>query len=152
VAKSGDITCAAIASRLAAAIYGLDILVSDLEDANHNTTRFLILAREAAYPDPAGGPSITTLVFRVRSVPAALYKALGGFATNGLNLIKLESYMLNGRFSAVQFYADVEGHPDDPRFRWALDELDHFSNSVRILGVYPANVFRQDESQMGHDD
>jgi prephenate dehydratase len=152
VAKSGDITCAAVASALAAQIYGLDILVPDLEDAEHNTTRFLVLAREPAYPDAGAGPAITTLVFRVRSVPAALYKALGGFATNGLNLIKLESYMLNGRFSAVQFYADVEGHPDEPHFQWAFEELSHFSNCVRILGVYPANPFRQDESQIGHDD
>jgi prephenate dehydratase len=152
LAKSGNIGEAAIASALAAEIYGLDILKRDLEDARHNTTRFMILAREPSYPKPEAGPAITTLVFRVRSVPAALYKALGGFATNGLNLIKLESYMLNGRFSSVQFYVDVEGHPDEIPFRHALDELAHFSSHLRILGVYPANPFRRDESQIGGDD
>jgi prephenate dehydratase len=151
IAKAGDLTQAAIASALAAEIYGLEILKRDLEDARHNTTRFVVLAREPSYPAAGAGPTITTLLFRVRSVPAALYKALGGFATNGLNLIKLESYMLNGRFSSVQFYADVEGHPDEVPFRHALDELAHFSNNLRILGVYPANPFRQDESQIGDD-
>lgn len=151
IARAGDRSQAALASALAARIYDLDVLRADMEDAEHNTTRFVILAREPSFPNLEDGPTITTLVFRVRSVPAALYKALGGFATNGLNLIKLESYMLNGRFSAVRFYADIEGHPDEIRFRHALDELAHFSTNVRILGVYPANPFRFDASQVGDD-
>lgn len=142
VAAAGDPTRAAIASELAAQIYGLRILLPNIEDANHNTTRFLILAREPEDIEPDQAPLITTLVFRVRNVPAALYKALGGFATNGVNMTKLESYMLDGEFSATMFYADVEGHPADRGLSFALEELSFFSHEVRILGTYPADSFR----------
>jgi prephenate dehydratase len=142
IAARGDPTEAAIASTLAAERYGLAILKRDIEDAEHNTTRFIMLAREAVNPDPQRGPVMTSFVFRVRNVPAALYKALGGFATTGVNMTKLESYMLGGRFSATQFYADVEGHPEERRLRLALEELSFFSREVRILGVYPAHPHR----------
>jgi prephenate dehydratase len=144
VAERGDNSCAAIASRLAAEIYGLDILAENIEDAAHATTRFIVLSRE---PHPArngNGPVITTFVFQVRNVPAALYKALGGFATNGVNMTKLESYMIEGQFTATQFYADVEGHPDDRSLALALDELQFFSKKMKILGVYPAHPFRKE--------
>ena len=134
---------AAIASSLAAEIYGLDSLRAGIEDAAHNTTRFVVLGRDATDPDPAAGPVMTSLVFRVRSVPAALYKALGGFATNGVNLTKLESYILDGDFTVAQFWADIEGHPDRRPVRLALEELGFFSREVRILGVYPAHPFRK---------
>lgn len=143
VAESGDITRAALAPRFAAEIYGLDILAENVEDAAHNTTRFVILSREPADTRPGNGPVITTFVFRVRNIPAALYKALGGFATNGINMTKLESYQLEGQFYASQFYADVEGHPDDRGLRFALEELAFFSHEVRILGAYPASPFRE---------
>ncbi len=143
VAAVGDPTRAAIASELAARTYGLEVLASNIEDADHNTTRFLVLSREAEDMDPAEGPMITTLVFRVRNVPAALYKALGGFATNGVNMTKLESYMLDGHFSATQFYADVEGHPEDRGLAFALEELGFFSHEVSILGTYPASPLRR---------
>lgn len=143
VADVGDLSRAAIASELAARTYGLTVLESNVEDADHNTTRFLLLAREAEDIDPADGPLITTLVFRVRNVPAALYKALGGFATNGVNMTKLESYMLDGDFAATQFYADVEGHPADRGLAFALEELDFFSHEVSILGTYPAHSYRR---------
>ena len=143
VAEQGDPTEAAIASALCADLYGLDILQPDIEDAKHNTTRMLILSRVAEVPDAAEGACITTFVFRVRSVPAALYKALGGFATNGINLTKLESYMVAGNFVAAQFYADAEGHVDERSMRLALEELRFFSREVKVLGVYPANPFRQ---------
>ena len=132
---------AAIASRLAAEIYGLDILRSDLEDAEHNTTRFVILAREAREPPPYEGPVITSFLFQVRNVPAALYKALGGFATNGVNMIKLESYV-DARFSQAQFYAEVLGHPEQEAVKNAFEELAFFSHEVERLGVYPADPFR----------
>ncbi|AWK87459.1 prephenate dehydratase [Azospirillum thermophilum] len=151
IAQINDPQHAAIASSLAAEIYGLDILRGGIEDAEHNTTRFLIMARQPRMP-PVGGKVITTFVFRVRSVPAALYKALGGFATNGVNMTKLESYMLGGRFTSTQFYADVEGHPDERPLRLALEELDFFAREVKILGVYPADPFRYQESQrIGED-
>lgn len=143
VAEAKDPTVAALASRLAAEIYGLDILKPDVEDAPHNTTRFLIMAREADDAEPDSGDVITTFVFRVRNVPAALYKAMGGFATNGVNMTKLESYQLEGSFNATQFYADIEGHPESRNVRLALEELQFFSSSLRVLGVYPAHPFRK---------
>jgi prephenate dehydratase len=142
VAERKDKTVGAIASSLAAEIYGLDVLATDIEDADHNTTRMVIMARDPIDPDPGKGPVVTSFVFRVRSVPAALYKALGGFATNGVNITKLESYMIDGNFTVAQFYADIDGHPDQRPVRLALEELSFFSREVRILGVYPANPFR----------
>ena len=142
VAEVADVSRAAIASGLAAETYGLDVLAHNIEDADHNTTRFLVLAPESEPVLPADRPLITTLVFRVRNVPAALFKALGGFATNGVNMTKLESYMLDGHFSATQFYADVDGHPADRGLAFALEELDFFSHEVTILGTYPAHPFR----------
>jgi prephenate dehydratase len=142
VAAAGDRTVAAIASSLAGEIYGLASLQAGIEDAEHNTTRFLVMGREPVDPDPHRA-TVTTLVFRVRSVPAALYKALGGFATNGVNITKLESYIIDGGFTVAQFYADIDGHPDQRPVRLALEELSFFSREVRILGVYPAHPFRQ---------
>jgi prephenate dehydratase len=144
VAEKGDPSSAAIASGQAAKLYGLEVLKPGIEDEHNNTTRFLILSRVAEVPDLDDGPCITSLVFRVRSTPAALYKALGGFATNGINLTKLESYMVGGTFVAAQFYADAEGHPDHRSMRLALEELRFFSREVKVLGVYPANPFRAD--------
>ncbi len=143
VAEVKDRTLAAVASRLAAEIHGLNILRNDVEDATHNVTRFLILAREPEYAKAGGGPVVTTMIFRVRNVPAALYKALGGFATNGVNLTKLESYQLEGSFNATQFFADMEGHPDERSMKLALEELKFFTSSLKILGAYPAHPFRQ---------
>jgi prephenate dehydratase len=142
VARNGDKSIAAIASELAGEIYGLDSLSANVEDAGHNTTRFLVMAPEPKPVDPRIGPIVTSFVFHVRNVPAALYKAMGGFATNGVNMTKLESYQINGAFSATQFYADIEGHPDQPNVRLALEELEFFSREVRILGVYPAHPYR----------
>ena len=132
----------AIASSLAAELFGLQIMRRNVEDASHNTTRFYIAARAQAPHTPDEPNLMTTFVFRVRNVPAALYKALGGFATNGVNMTKLESYMLDGHFSATQFLCDVEGHPEQPPLRRALEELAFFSRECRILGVYPAAAFR----------
>ncbi len=143
VSERGDPTRAAIASTLAAEIYGLDILAQNIEDEAHNTTRFIILAPQPAWSAQGSGPIVTTFVFRVRNVPAALYKALGGFATNGVNMTKLESYQLEGQFFASQFYADVDGHPEDHNLRLALEELAFFSTELTILGVYPASPFRE---------
>ena len=143
VAKLGDPTQAAIASELAGQIYGLVSLRADVADTPNNTTRFVIMQREPFDPDPAAGPVLTSFVFRVRSVPAALYKALGGFATNGVNIVKLESYMVDAWFTVAQFYAEIEGHPDQRSVRLAMEELGFFSREVKILGVYPANPFRQ---------
>src|SRR5215831_4300990 len=143
IAQRGDKSVAALASRLAAQIYGLDILAEDVEDESHNTTRFVVLARgEKWAPQDFGSPIITTFVFRVRNLPAALYKALGGFATNGVNMTKLESYMVDGNFFATQFYADVDGHPEDKGLAYALEELRFFSREFRIVGVYPGHPFR----------
>ena len=139
VAAAGDPSLGALASEMAAGIYGLDVLARDVEDHDRNTTRFLLMAPEARRPAPGSGPIRTTFVFRVRNIPAALYKAMGGFATNGVNMTKLESYMVDGSFSATQFYADVEGHPEDPPLARALEELRYFSSSVDVLGVYPAD-------------
>jgi prephenate dehydratase len=141
IAAAGDRARASLATRLASEIYGLDILAEDVEDEAHNTTRFVILSKQPHWA-PAGGANITTFLFRVRNVPAALYKAMGGFATNGVNMTKLESYMVDGEFSATQFLADVDGHPDEPPLRRALEELAFFSKEMRILGVYPAHPFR----------
>jgi prephenate dehydratase len=144
VAERGDKSIAAIAPLLAAEIYGLDVLRTEIEDAAHNTTRFIILARDAREVPNDGSPVVTSFVFRVRNVAAALYKALGGFATNGVNMTKLESYMVEGHFTATQFFAEVEAHPEDIGLRHALEELQFFSHEVRILGVYPAHPFRKD--------
>ena len=133
---------AAVASALAAEIYGLDILQANIEDASHNTTRFYVMAPKPKTPPPTEANLMTTFVFRVRNVPAALYKALGGFATNGVNMTKLESYMLEGHFVATQFLCDADGHPEQPGLRLALEELSFFSSEVRVLGVYPAAPFR----------
>ena len=142
IAEQGDKTRAAIASRLAAEIYGLAILAEDIEDEAHNTTRFIVLSREKKWVRHGKGKAVTTFVFRVKNVPAALYKALGGFATNGINMTKLESYMIEGNFFATQFYADVEGHPEERRLVFAFEELAFYSKEMRILGVYPAHPFR----------
>ena len=148
VAERGDKTRAALASQLAGQIYGLQTLVSDVEDEKHNTTRFIVLSKDPRWVPAREGPVVTTFVFRVRNVPAALYKALGGFATNSVNLTKLESYMEGGEFAATQFLADADGHPDDPPLKRALEELEFFSREVRILGVYPAHPYRA-ETQNG---
>jgi prephenate dehydratase len=142
VAQWGRKEDAAIASSLAAEIYGLEILRRNVEDAAHNTTRFYVTAPKPAEHDPATTNLMTTFVFRVRNVPAALYKALGGFATNGVNMTKLESYMVGGAFTATQFLCDVEGHPEQPPLRRALEELSFFSTELRVLGVYPMAAFR----------
>jgi len=142
VAEARDVSRASLATKLAGEIYGLTTLAADVEDEAHNTTRFVVLSKTPHWATPHNGPVVTTFVFRVRNVPAALYKALGGFATNGVNMTKLESYMINGEFTATQFLADVDGHPEDPPLKRALEELDFFSREVRLLGVYPAHPFR----------
>jgi prephenate dehydratase len=144
IAATGDLTQAAIASALAAEIYGLEALEADIEDETHNTTRFVVLAREQINPGPAQGPVVTSFMFQVRNVPAALYKCLGGFATNGVNMTKLESYMVGGTFTATVFFAEVEGHPTDTDLGLALEELHFFSREVRIMGVYPAHPYRRE--------
>jgi prephenate dehydratase len=138
IAQRGDRSAAAIASRFAAEVYGLDVIASNIEDAAHNTTRFLVISKQAEEAAPNNGKVKTTFVFRVRNVPAALYKAMGGFATNGVNMTKLESYMLDGSFTATQFYADIEGHPQDRAVQFAFEELKFFTDHFRVLGVYPA--------------
>jgi len=142
IAELNDPAVGALAPEMAAEIYGLDILRRDVEDAAHNTTRFVILSRDKMEAAHNGQPVITTFIFRVRNVPAALYKALGGFATNGVNMTKLESYQLEGQFFASMFYADVEGHPDDPAVGLALEELAFFCAELNMLGVYRASPFR----------
>jgi len=143
VAEWKDPTRAALAPRMAADIYGLKILAEDVEDESHNTTRFVILSKTPQWAPASNGPTVTSFVFRVRNLPAALYKALGGFATNGINMTKLESYMLEGEFLATQFYAEVDGHPEDLNLKRALEELEFFSRELRIIGVYPAAPFRE---------
>ena len=146
----GDPTQAAIAPRLAAEVYGLDILAENIEDAAHNTTRFVIMSLDASVPDKSEGANwVTAFVFRVRNVPSALYKAMGGFATNGVNMTKLESYQIGGSFSATQFYAEIEGHPDDAPVQRALEELGFFSTQVRHLGVFSAHAYRGRSSAAG---
>jgi prephenate dehydratase len=146
VQEAGDPTQGAISPPLAAEIYGLEVLLEDVEDEDHNTTRFVVLSRDFEQAPAGDGPVVTSFVFNVRNLPAALYKALGGFATNGVNMTKLESYMVGGEFTATQFLAEVDGHPDDPRFGRALEELAFFTTEVKVLGVYPADPFRQTES------
>lgn len=142
IAEAADPTRAAISPPLAASIYGLDVLREDIEDEDHNTTRFVVLSRDFIVPPRGSGPMVTSFIFNVRNIPAALYKALGGFATNGINMTKLESYMVGGRFAATQFLSEVDGHPDDPGLKLALDELRFFTTDVKILGVYPASPER----------
>ncbi len=142
VAESGDPTQAAISPPLAAETYGLEILQPDVEDEEHNTTRFVVLSRDPREAEPGRGPVVTTFIFNVRNLPAALYKALGGFATNGVNMTKLESYMVGGHFTATQFLAEVDGHPADLPVTRAFEELGFFTTDVKILGVYPADPFR----------
>ena len=137
VRDRGERNLAALAPELAAELYGLDILERDVEDAEHNKTRFVILSKTADWAPQDNGPVMTSFLFQVRNIPAALYKAMGGFATNGVNMTKLESYQLGGSFSATQFFADIEGHPADIGVAHAFDELKFFSKEFRILGVYP---------------
>lgn len=142
VAEAGDPTMAAISPPLAAATYGLEMLRGDVEDEDHNTTRFVVLSRDFQEAPQGQGPVVTTFVFNVRNLPAALYKALGGFATNGVNMTKLESYMVGGAFTGTQFLAEVDGHPEDLPVRRALEELRFFTTEVKVMGVYAADPFR----------
>lgn len=143
VAESDAMDMGALASEMAAEIYGLDVLAHHIEDNHHNTTRFLVMSPEQNFPENGKNDEfITTFVFRVRNIPAALYKAMGGFATNGINMVKLESYMIEGSFTATQFYADVIGHPEDPALKRALEELEYFTDHLEILGVYKTDIFR----------
>ncbi|WP_188781083.1 prephenate dehydratase [Marmoricola endophyticus] len=142
VAEAGDPTLAAISPPMAAGIYGLQVLREDVEDADHNTTRFVVLSRDLVAAPLGARPTVTSFVFNVRNLPAALYKALGGFATNGVNMTKLESYMVDGRFVGTQFLAEVDGHPDEPGLSRALEELAFFTTDITMLGVYPADPFR----------
>ena len=144
LAEKPDLTRAAVAPALAADLYGLDILMRDIEDEKHNTTRFLVMTKSSKAPKAQPGqPWVTSFVFRVRNIPAALYKALGGFATNGVNMTKLESYMENGAFTATFFYSEVDGRPDDPNVARALEEIGYFSEKLEIIGVYPADPYRE---------
>jgi prephenate dehydratase len=142
LSQSRDMSRAAIASRLAADIYGLKMVREDIEDESHNTTRFVVLSATPQDAEPEDQPVITSFVFRVRNVPAALYKAMGGFATNGVNMTKLESYQIEGQFSATQFYADIEGHPSERNVRLAMEELEFFTSYLRVLGIYRASPHR----------
>jgi prephenate dehydratase len=151
VAESGDVSRASLAPRLAAEVYGLKILAEDVEDEAHNTTRFIVLAKTPRWAAPMNGPTVTSFVFRVRNLPAALYKALGGFATNGVNMTKLESYMVEGQFFATQFYAEVDGHPDDIDLKRALHELEFFSRELHVLGVFPAHPFRDNAKEQAEE-
>lgn len=146
VAELGDPTLAAISPPLAAEIYGLEVLATDVEDEEHNTTRFVVLSPDLVQAPAGNGPVVTSFIFNVRNLPAALYKALGGFATNGVNMTKLESYMVGGEFTATQFLAEVDGHPDDLAVKRALEELAFFTTDIKVLGVYPADPFRAEVS------
>lgn len=143
VSELGDKTQGALATALAGEIYGLETLKADVADEGHNTTRFLIFSKTPQDAEPNSGPCVTSFVFRVRNIPAALYKALGGFATNGVNLTKLESYVEGNTFSAAMFFAEIEGHTEAENVKRALGELGHFSSMVKVLGVYPADPFRK---------
>jgi prephenate dehydratase len=143
IVEAADPTQAAISPPLAAEIYGLDVLAEDVEDEDHNTTRFVVLSPELVEAPAGNGPVVTSFIFNVRNLPAALYKALGGFATNGVNMTKLESYMVGGKFTATQFLAEVDGHPAELGLSRALEELTFFTTDVKILGVYPADAFRE---------
>lgn len=142
VAQAKDPSLGALASELAGSIYGLDVLARDIEDEGDNTTRFLAMSRVPNYNRRGQTSMMSSIVFQVRNIPAALYKAMGGFATNGVNMTKLESYMIGGSFSATQFYADIEGHPEDPPVKRALEELEYFTSEMCLLGVYPADSRR----------
>ena len=146
VAAGDDLSQAALASELAAEIYGLQVLARHIEDHARNTTRFLIMAREPDYTRRGDHGMMTSFVFRVRNIPAALYKAMGGFATNGVNMTKLESYMVGGDFMATQFYAEIEGHPDDAGVKLAMEELDYFTNHLLVMGVFPAAARRHEKA------
>ena len=143
VAEMKEASVGALASELAGEIHGLDVVARHIEDHDKNTTRFLVMAREPDFKRRGKGRMMTSFVFRVRNIPAALYKAMGGFATNGVNMTKLESYMVDGSFTATQFYADIEGHPDDRNVQLALEELDYFTSDMKLLGVYPADPRRR---------
>ncbi len=142
LAKTQDRKTGVLASDLAAEINGLHILARHIEDHAHNTTRFLIMSRDAEHAKRGDHGMMTTFVFQVRNIPSALYKAMGGFATNGVNMTKLESYMVGGSFTATQFYADIEGHPGDPAVQRAMEELDYFTDMVEVLGTYPRDPRR----------
>ncbi|HKL05303.1 MAG TPA: prephenate dehydratase [Roseovarius sp.] len=142
VAEVAEPGLAALASELAGDIYGLNVLARHIEDHGNNTTRFLVMAPKADLSRRGDDGMMTSFVFQVRNIPAALYKAMGGFATNGVNMTKLESYMVDGSFTATQFYADIEGHPDDPAVQRALEELEYFTSDITMLGVYPADPRR----------
>jgi prephenate dehydratase len=146
VAQRGDPKVGAIASSLAGEIYSLETLRTRIEDRLGNTTRFVVMSRSRIEPDPREGPCMTSLVFQVRSIPAALYKALGGFATNGINITKLESYIVDANFTVAQFYAEIEGHPSDTHVDHAFDELQFFCTKLKILGTYPQHPFRSSTS------
>lgn len=142
IAEAGDPSRAALASPLAGDLNGLDVLAENIQDNSHNTTRFLVMSRQKIEADPTDGASMMSFVFEVRNVPAALYKAMGGFATNGVNMVKLESYMVGGAFTATQFYAEIEGHPEDKSVQNAFEELDFFTKQIKVLGVFPKATFR----------
>ncbi len=148
VSENDDVTTAAIASKLAAEIYGLKILKSDMEDEVHNTTRFVVLAKEPDDAEAGNGEVVTTFIFRVRNVPAALYKALGGFATNSVNMTKLESYQTEGTFNATMFFADIDGHMKERPVQLAMQELSFFSTEVKVLGTYPASAYRKEAAEL----
>ena len=143
VAELGDVHAGAIASALAGEIYGLKVLTADVEDEHHNATRFLIMSKSDARA-PNSGAVVTTLLFQVKNAPASLYKALGAFATNGVNITKLESYQLGGSFNATQFYSDIQGHPETPAVAAALEELRFQTAKMVVMGVYPAHPYRED--------